>query len=132
MARFEYMEAVATNAPSTKALEAGRRAIATQGADVKASGSHEVRGQAGSNLRTRLLGATFGSVKDFPVLITAASKQASDETVITITAAEAFGFGSLGGVEGKVRGRCQQLADTVATDVVMELRQAGFTASRPL
>jgi len=131
LSRFEYAERVTTAAAPEEALEAARRALARQGANVLRLDAGQVQGQVGSQILTRLLGGWVAAGRHLPVRVSVSAEQSADTTLVSVTAAEAVRVGSLIGMEAKLRGRCQQVALVVAEDMG-ELRQSGHDARRPL
>lgn len=110
MPRFSYQDQIATSASVDESIDAARSALAELGAKPRAVdgvADGVVVGGLGSRLRVRLIGLTFGSVETLPIKIRVEVIDQGTDRSIRLDVAEDFGFGSLAGVEGKCRTRCQ-------------------------
>ena len=128
--RFQYTELVETGASSGQLMAAVERALLRQRAKVEVAANGDVSARVGSYLRTRILGAYWISAAHLPVQVTITSAPSEEGLIASVSAAEAFGFGSVIGMEAKLRGRCQKVALEVADYVATDLAAAGHKTRR--
>jgi len=119
--RFGYQLTVA--GPDAAALmDAARVAILTLDGTIEEDAAPVMVANFGSQAMLRLAGATFTSTSKWPVrLVCRVESDGRPAPVLRLTSSEAFGFGTLVGVEGKFKERCQALLTEVSAEMARRL-----------
>src|SRR4051812_11564255 len=127
MSRFEYSRSYSTTASATACDEAAEKALSETGCkkigyrQFGPERKFEYFGTVGMGWVFRLIGGILAPATLFPVrlLVSVADNRVARE--ITVTAAEDFGFGTLFGIEKKMRMRCDDLAAQMVEDLAAHL-----------
>ncbi|MGE3908170.1 MAG: hypothetical protein AB7K36_02380 [Chloroflexota bacterium] len=126
--RFGYQVTVTGGSQDAGLLEAARAAILAHGGRTETDAPPVLMAEFGSQLLTRLLGAFLAPARFWPMRMVC-EVLPGEQPTLRLTASEAFGFGSLIGVEGRFRTRCQALLTDVSRDVYANLERARVSAS---
>jgi hypothetical protein len=125
-ARFGYHVTVTGAGDTSALLGAARAAILKHGGSINGETPAMLVADFGSQATLRLLGAFFTPRQKWPVKLQC--EVAPDgKPALHLTTSEDFGFGTLVGIEGKFRERCQSLLTEVAADVLAQLRTGTTT-----
>lgn len=120
MSRFSYEDQLTTSASVDEAADAVRHALTRLGAKPESAGEVVV-GRLGSQWKVRLLGLALGSISWMPLRITVEVADPGPVRSIRLDVAEDFGYGSLAGVEGRARARCQEVLTQLVDEVESRL-----------
>ena len=110
MSRFGYADSFSSERSAQECLQTARDSLSSIGCQpVAGSSAMEITGKVGMGWAIRLIGGLIAPATWFPVSLSVGVHDAGDRREITVRADENFGFGSLLGVEKKMRGRCDDL-----------------------
>src|SRR5437660_741897 len=120
MARFSYhqeLDTVADVPGCQTAVAAGLQAL---GARIEASNG-ETRARMGSQLQVRLLGGFLAPRSAYPLAIGVQVRDQGAQRTIATEVSEAFGFGTILGVEGRYRSHCQDVLQRLSREIAARL-----------
>lgn len=114
MSRFGYADSFSSDRSAQECLQAARDSFLSIGCQPAAGqGDMEITGKMGMGWAIRLIGGLIAPATWFPVSLSVGVRDTGEQREITVRADENFGFGSLLGVEGKMRARCNELGNQI-------------------
>ena len=90
---------------------------------MTAQGGTEYAGKVGMGWAVRLIGGLISPATWFPVRLAVTIIDSTEGHQISVTSEEDFGFGSLVGVETKMRARCDDLEKQITHNLKIRLGQ---------
>lgn len=115
MARFGYAEAFSSKKSAQECVEAARDALSSIGCrPISGQNAAEVTGRVGMGWAVRIIGGLIAPATWFPVKLSVGIRLGANRREVTVCADENFGFGSLLGIEKKMRARCDDLGNQVS------------------
>jgi hypothetical protein len=119
-ARFGYQLTVTGPDAADVLLDASRAAIQKHGGVINGDTPMSVVADFGSASTLRTIGALFTPRSKWPVTLVCEIVPGA-QPALRLTTSEAFGFGTLVGIEGKFRERCQEVLRDVSAEVMTRL-----------
>ena len=121
-ARFGYQVTVTGPGDGAGLLDAARAAVLTHDGAINGETSSMIVAGFGSEAMLRTLGALITPRQKWPVKLQC-ERVLGAQPALRLTTSEDFGFGTLVGIEGKFRERCQSLLTDVSSEVLAHLRK---------
>jgi len=124
MARFSYEQQLTSTADAPACQAAVVAELHTLAARIESTNG-EIRARMGSQLRVRLLGGFLAPRSVYPLAVTVRVRDQGGQRIITVEVAEAFGFGTILGVEGRYRSHCEDVLQRLSQGIAARLPAAG-------
>ena len=114
MSRFGYAEVFSSKRSAPECAEAARDVLSSIGCrPIASQDGTTFTGKVGMGWAIRLIGGLIAPATWFPVSLSVGISEGTDGRLVAVHADENFGFGSLLGVEKKMRARCDDLGEQI-------------------
>src|SRR6266540_5485249 len=114
MSRFGYADSFSSDRSAQECLQTAHDALSSIGCQpVAGQGGMEITGEMGVGWAIRLVGGLIAPATWFPVSLSVGIRDGGDRREVSVRADENLGFGTLLGVEKKMRARCDDLGDHI-------------------
>jgi hypothetical protein len=128
LARFSYEQQLTSTAdvPACQAaVVAELQTLAARIESTAESTNGQIRARMGSQFRVRLLGGFLAPRSAYPIAVAVRVRDQGGQRIITVHVAEAFGFGTIRGVEARYRSYCQDVLQRLSQGIAARLPAVG-------